>query len=354
MANAGGGNNNNAGAGAAMPANIAAAFETVAGRLATAEAENAQLRTDLTAAQQAVLLLQQAPRRTGTHRIRTFGFTEGESWLVWKSHFRHVSRLNGFNDLEMRLALAAAMVDKAAATVNDINVEQPVVAGGAAPTVDDIMDRYQQRFIPAAASQLMKMKFDSARQGASESLLGFHGRLRALYNEAYPNLQDQTQLVRRFIGGIRKPHVRLQLNRQNPPTYTDALEIAQNEDSAIQLNKVQEVGAGVIIDEPMEIGAVMPGKTTSRPIIKKAAGDWREPEGTCHFCNKKGHWKKDCIQWKRSRQNAKRGSPARRGGYTRSVNTKAIVAMEEEEQGQAMEEGEEYYENLSQEEEQDF
>ncbi len=353
MANANGGN---AGA-AAMPANIAAAFENVTGRLGTVEAENAQLRADLTAAQQAVQqaaqMLQQAPRRTGTHRIRTFGFTEGESWLIWKSHFRHVSRLNGFNDLEMRLALAAAMVDKAAANVNDINVEQPAIAGGPPPTIDEILDRYQHRFIPAAASQLMRMRFDSARQGASESLLGFHGRLRALYNEAYPNMQDQTQLVRRFIGGIRKPHVRLQLNRQNPPTYTDALEIAQNEDSAIQLNKVQEVGAGVVTDEPMEIGAVLPGKTTNRPIMKKTAGDWREPEGTCHFCNKKGHWKKDCIQWKRSRQNVKRGSPARRGGYSRSVNTKAIVAMEDE-QGDALDEGEEYYEDLSQEEEQDF
>ena len=273
-------------------------------------------------------------RRPGGQKINPFGNEEDESWIVWKSHFQNISALNGFTDHEQRLALAGAMKGKAALATLDINVQQPI--DGQMPTIALVLDLYQARFLPAAASQLARVKFDVARQGTTESILNFHGRLRALYNEAYPDAADHVLLIRKFITGLRRRELRMQAMRVGADTYQQALEAAQNESSVQQLSKVHELGAAPAGDEPMEIGAIQSGKknatnNNNNYSLSNNGGSYNtnnNRKDKCHFCQKVGHWKRDCGLLKRTKkfQNNK-GSDHRGNGQSSSQQIVAALEL---------------------------
>ena len=263
-----------------------AVAEAIAGQLPQAAAGAAAAGGVAAPAQQ---------RRTGSARITKFRNEDKDSWIVWKNHFIHTARLNNYNDQEARLALVASMDGKAALASMDINVDE--IINGVLPTLDNVLDRYQARFLPAAASQLAKVKFDASRQSASETSLDYHSRLRALYNEAYPHAADDDALIRKFTTGLKKKDLRTQVMRLNPMTYPEALECTQNEVSVQQLSKLADLGAAPIGDEPMEIGAVQEVNKTNTSANRNNTG---KKAGTCHFCKKNGHWKRDCYAFKKS------------------------------------------------------
>lgn len=91
----------------------------------------------------------------------------------------------------------------------------------------------------------------------------------------------------------------MQVMRVQPQTYPDALHMAQNEYSVLQLARVTELGAAPAGEEPMEIGALGPN---GRAPIK----------GNCHFCQKPGHFKRDCYLYKKASSAA---GQAKTGGY---------------------------------------
>ncbi len=244
--------------------------------------------------------LNTVPRR-GNQKIKSFGNEAGENWLVWKNHFENVTKLNGFNDYEMRMALAASMTGAAALVVRDVKPDDPVPPHMVQPTIGHLLRIYEQRFMPEAASELAKTRFESSRQGTHENILAWHGRLRALYNEGFPGEPEGTTLIRKFIRGLRRRDLRTQVIRANPRTYQAALEAAQHESSVIQLTKVYDLGSA---PEPMEIGAMADGNQ----------------KGPCHFCEKTGHWKRDCPLLKKVEQASKKRSNAQRPFQKRGAN----------------------------------
>lgn len=264
---------------------------------------------------------QVALRRAGNHRIERFGAESHENWTLWREHFISTATLNGFDDRQSRLALRGAMVGKAAWATLDIDV-----LNADYPTIAHVMQLFQARFRPAAASQLERVKFDGARQYNSETTLNYHSRLRAIYNDAYPNANDETPLIRKFIQGLKSKDLKLQVLRTNPDTYQEALEAAQNEASVLQLGKLFDLGASQShAAEPMEIGAMQPNgnratnqQTANRPSYNGS----NKKKGNCHHCGKAGHWKRECY----SAQNAakKKFAPGRAG----RVGQALVAAME--------------------------
>lgn len=246
--------------------------------------------------------LQQLEQNPGIRRINQklsrFSNEPGDDWLVFKNHLQRTLELNGYDDLQSRLALASCMSGKAALATLDIQPRQN--QGNAEITFPNLLQLYEDRFMPASASQIARVRFDAARQGAHEDVLEFHGRLRALYSKAYPNANDDTNLIRRFIMGLRRRDIRTQAMRHNPQTYAGALEVAQNEASVVQMVRVTEMGAAAL-EEPMEIGALDPAEGRGAR------------SGDCHFCGKAGHWKRECNLLKKA-QAAGRGRGRGRGG----------------------------------------
>lgn len=216
-------------------------------------------------------------------KIERFGNEGQEDWMVFKHHISSVVMLNQYNDYQARLALSSAMTGKAALATLDID---PTAAGLTYPLM---LAAFEGRFLPASASQMARVKFDAARQGPSETVLDFHARLRSLYNKAYPNAVDVVNLIRRFTMGLRRREVRTQVLRHNPHTYENALEVALNESSVLQMVKVTELGATQGV-EPMEIGAMNEDANRAK----------QDKRGKCHYCDRPGHWKAECRLLKKN------------------------------------------------------
>lgn len=251
--------------------------------------------------------LQQRPQRVGNHRINKFENSESESWVVWRNHFQNMVLLNEFNDLQARLALSASMSGKAAVATLDIDVQADV--NGQPATIERVLGLFQARFLPPAASQLARVKFDGARQNHGETVLNFHSRLRALHNEAYPNAFDEVHLIRKFVQGLRRKDLKMQVMRTSPDTYPEALEAAQNEASVQHLGRLFETGAANPRDEPMDISAMDTEKKTANN--NNATTNNSKRKGNCHHCGKPGHWKRDCFKLKDSKGKTNIGRGAR-------------------------------------------
>ena len=242
------------------------------------------------------LAARQENQSRASQKIEKYGNESSDDWLVFKHHIETVCRLNGYNDLQSRLALAASMTGKAALATLDINPRQRV--DGVDITFTQLLALFEARFLPGSASQMARIRFDAARQGPNEAVLEFHSRLRALHNKAYPNANDDVNLIRKFTMGLRRKELRMQVMRSNPDTYANALELAQNEASVLQMVKVTELGASLTNEEPMDIGSL------------------EEPQqrtGDCHFCESNGHWKRDCPLWKKAQQLLKGGRQGSNG-----------------------------------------
>lgn len=250
-----------------------------------------------------------------SQKIDKFGNGPSDDWLVFKHHVETVCRLNGYDDLQSRLALSASMTGKAALATLDIDPRQ--VVDGADITFRQLLALFEARFLPGSASQMARIRFDAARQGPQEVVLEFHSRLRALHNKAYPNMRDEVNLIRKFTMGLRRKELRMQVMRSNPATYAAALELAQNEASVLQMVKVTELGASLTGEEPMEIGSL------DEP--QQRAGD-------CHFCEGQGHWKRDCPLWKKAQQILKGGkgngkpNPRPRGRDDKKTMRRRLIA----------------------------
>lgn len=257
-------------------------------------------------------------------RFNTFSNEPDEDFLVFRHHIDKVVRLNQYSDEQARLALASAMKGRAAAAVMDID---PLDQNATYPL---LMGAYENRFLPAASSQLARMKFDATKQGNNESVLDYHSRLRTLYNKAYPQAMDEVILIRRFALGLRRREVRTQVMRGQPANYAQALEMAQNETSVLQMVRVSEGGSG----EPMEVNALNPDHQTLK----------------CYYCGIQGHVRSDCRKLKKDRANGQvkgqkgqgQGQPGNRGGQAAGRGEKpgrsgkfvaAIQALLEHEDG---------------------
>lgn len=213
------------------------------------------------------------PPRPAQERLQTivrptpFEYKTAEAWPAWRVHFQSVQRTNDWPDVTARHALQACMQGTAANTVMDIDPMNYF-------TLAAMLDAYEERFLPAALSQLAKQEFDAAHQRNRESVLEWHARLRSLFRRAYPNTLDQTQLIRRFMLGVNNEEVQKAVLRDDPQNYARALQVAQNERAVLNAAK----GAQSRLPAPANAMVTAVSKE----------------DAICHACGVKGHFKRDC------------------------------------------------------------
>jgi len=254
--------------------------------------------------------------------VPKFGNRQDEDWLTYRQQFEHITSLNQMTENEIKLALAGSITGSAAATISDIQVNDPTKNGAG------LLDAYEARFLPASASELAKVTFEAATQMPKETALSFHGRVRNLYNRAYTRDRNEEHMTRRYILGLRSKEVREMVMRARPQNYEAALYAAQNENAVRHVTTLTQIGARVpqggitTGDEPMEVNAVYglrrpggmghgrpQGQRMERPGGQKGGQDrtFRNPapagagagqpaqvRGNCYFCKETGHWKKHC------------------------------------------------------------
>ncbi len=261
-----------------------------------------------------------AAARGGGRRVEPFSSGDETEWLGWRQNFSITAAINGWDNRRQRREIAVAMQGAAKQYVSDIPVGDGLpaglAAGAAVPDAQDatlLLDLYEQRFLPAAASDIARVNFRQASQKEGESIIAWSARLRLLHSRAYPNMpaadqETNTDLIEAFVVRLCNKVTADRVWNRRPNTYAEALTFA-NDAAAGQRILNQPVPQQPPKQEPglfhigVDEGAAAVG--AARP---RGAG------GRCYGCDKSGHQVRDCPLLKRLLQEHRRGAGGGRGG----------------------------------------
>lgn len=229
-------------------------------------------------------------------RLRDFEAGGASEWRDYRAHFVMVSEISGWDGATQRLQLKAAMRGAAAATVRDLSPNDY-------QDIDAMLTAFENRFIPAAESLLAQTDFQNARQQMGESIQDWHSRLRTLFIRAHParNAHNDVQLIQVFALGIIDSIVRAFTLRTNAADFQAALTAAQNEEAVQSTTKrIDSQRSGQGVNMVVEGSGEEAGAEGVHALGRKG-GDARK-EAACFFCNKPGHFQKDCHQLDKARK----------------------------------------------------
>jgi hypothetical protein len=117
------------------------------------------------------------PERAGSTRMKAFSSTDSVEWTLWKTHYLEVCEINAWSNICRVRKATAAMSEKAARHMADI-VPVYVADLDAIPPVQvttwqDLIARYQEKFMPAAAGVYSRAEYNIAKQILSEDVGGW-------------------------------------------------------------------------------------------------------------------------------------------------------------------------------------
>jgi hypothetical protein len=173
------------------------------------------------------------PEQAGSTRLKAFSSTDLVEWMSWKTHYLEVCEINAWPNIRRVREARASMAEKAAWHTADV-VPVYVVDLDANPPVQittwqDLIVRYQEKFMPAAAGVYSRAENNFDKQISLEDVGGWHARLCDLYNRAYPGeeVDNNPPLIEKFVTQlINKEEGNFVLER-DPATFAGALALAQ-------------------------------------------------------------------------------------------------------------------------------
>ena len=221
---------------------------------------------------------------------------EQDDWVSFRQAFVNAALFNAYSPQQAKWALKGCMKGAAFLSIQGLDHVDDNI------TVDNLMDSYEAKFVPPAASDLASTRFETAAQGPKEGILQWHGRLQMLFVRAYGGGGDALGvriLVRSFARGLRHKRVREHVLRTQPETYEGALNAAQTEQAVLDAGNYipgaspefatniagqqPRGGAHHHGGEPMEIGAI-----------------GNNGKIQCHNCHLFGHIARECEKPKKA------------------------------------------------------
>ena len=153
-----------------------------------------------------------------------------EAWLEYKRHFQKIRALQNWNDERCRQELAAGVQEKAGNAVADIDIYAPGV------DIDDIIEAYQNRFLPAAAGATARTNYSTSRQIPTENAREWHTKMRELFCLAYPdlNIDETPHAMDTYIKGLCNPQVHFFVASQHIENFSACLPVAERAETALK------------------------------------------------------------------------------------------------------------------------
>ena len=235
----------------------------------------------------------------------TFSAKTEEDWEDFREAYCNDVSAIPYNEHYAKHYLKGCMRGAAFKMISHVNFQNMTFA--------DMLKQYDAIFLSPASSQMARQEYAAAHQQPKETLQAYHGRLKALYNRAYPNyaitevpllqnglpdpvkqatnMQAEENLTLKFVQSINQKRVRTHILEKQPKSYDDALQ------AALHIT-------GVIVGEIMISG--LPGMQQARvaaygePMdISALAVNALDPNKTrCFICRNPGHISANCKQRK--------------------------------------------------------
>ena len=257
----------------------------------------------------------------GREKVEKLSSTEPADWRTWRRSFEVAVRINGWNHQRARRTAQCSMTGAAAIYVEDIPINDEIVA----PAVDcadyqQLLDLYQDRFMPRAAVDHLRAVLKSAKQHENEGVVAWHQRARSLYMRAYPDataaeVAVNSDVIDTFVFGLTDIEVRRRVWHEHPRTYTAALTAAQNACSGQLMPALQDPGSSRTTSSANlpELGAL-----GTVGAIDGAAGPSRQVGQLggrqCWECGRAGHIQRHCPSSRNGGRGGRNGPKGNFGG----------------------------------------
>ena len=172
-------------------------------------------------------------------------------------------------------------------------------------TLDNMLRDLTSTFNPAAAGQMARSVYETAKQLPTETIESWHIRLKQLYIRAYPDddADSSQHLIRHYMQHLFHEEYRASVCLKAPNTYKRALEATQEVIAALSINcpklAFDIAGGNLQANTPMpdikqEINAISLDRANISTPRPQSPGPNRANNLTCFYCNTPGHAWRDC------------------------------------------------------------
>jgi hypothetical protein len=199
-------------------------------------------------------------------------------------------------------------------------------------TWQDLIARYQVKFMPPAAGVYSRAEYNIAKQISSEDIGGWHARLHDLYNPAYPGkeVDNNLPLIEKFVTQLINKEVGKFVFERDPATFAGALALAQTKTATNVTFKTPSRASIHAFSNPSsamaDSGVNYSGKGRGSSRGGRGRGGSSRPErregeaGKSWICDSSSHQKSACPVWDKALTLARKES----GG---SVVIKLVLAI---------------------------
>ena len=121
-------------------------------------------------------------------KIQHFANLPGKNFLAWRSQFQVIADYHRWPDEEAKQLVYAYMKGTALESIMNIRLTGP-------ETIGQVLDEYQNRFLPESDLQLLRAQFAYVVQLPNESVQKLHTRMRVLYHLTYPDANTRKRSI---------------------------------------------------------------------------------------------------------------------------------------------------------------
>jgi hypothetical protein len=176
-------------------------------------------------------------------------------------------------------------------------------------TWQDLIARYQEKFMLAAAGVYSRAEYNIAKQISSEDVGGWHARLRNLYNRTYPGKQvdNNLPLIEKFVTQLINKEVSKFLFERDPATFAGALALAMTKTATdVTFKTASRAGIHAFANPSSAMahnGVNYSGRGRGGGRGGRGRGGSSYPQrregaaGKCWICDSSSHQKSACPVW---------------------------------------------------------